>query len=132
MRSLRTCNRGQNLVEFAMVVLVLLVLVLGLADFGRAWMTRNIMTGAAREGVRIAAVRSGSSGGDNTWRDRAVEVLVSGNITGVEPLLVDDGVPFGTVRVQIDYEFPFIVTKLIPGLDNSITLTTQTSMRKEY
>ena len=47
---------GQGLVEFALVVPLLLFLVLGMAEFGRLWMTKNILTGAAREAVRIAAV----------------------------------------------------------------------------
>ena len=49
-------EKGQNLVEFALVVPLLLLLVIGIAEFGRAWMTRNILTGAAREAVRVAAV----------------------------------------------------------------------------
>src|SRR5512135_2658611 len=49
-------NKGQNLVEFALVVPLLLLLVIGIAEFGRAWMTKNILTGAAREAVRLLAV----------------------------------------------------------------------------
>jgi len=37
-------ERGQGLVEFALVVPMLLILVFGIAEFGRAWMTRNVLT----------------------------------------------------------------------------------------
>ena len=55
-------EKGQSLVEFALVVPLLLLLVFGIAEFGRAWMTKNILTGAAREAVRLAAVPAPGGG----------------------------------------------------------------------
>jgi Flp pilus assembly protein TadG len=49
-------NRGQAVVEFALVFPLLLLVCFGITEFGRAWMTMNILTSAAREGVRLAAV----------------------------------------------------------------------------
>ena len=49
-------NRGQAVVEFALVFPLMLVVCFGITEFGRAWMTMNILTSAAREGVRLAAV----------------------------------------------------------------------------
>lgn len=49
-------NRGNAVVEFAFVMPLLLMLCFGITEFGRAWMTMNIITSAAREGVRLAAV----------------------------------------------------------------------------
>ncbi len=72
----RKGEKGQSLVEFALVVPLLLLLVIGIAEFGRAWMTRNIMTGAAREAVRMYAVK------DNTAaaRVRADQILSSAGL----------------------------------------------------
>jgi len=56
MGSIRKGSKGQSLVEFAMVVPFLLILVLGIVEFGRVWMMKNILTGAAREAVRVAAM----------------------------------------------------------------------------
>ncbi len=123
---------GQSLVEFALVVPLLLVLIIGIAEFGRAWMTRTIMTGAAREAVRIAAVRNGSGTTDNTWRARAEEVLSSAGITGATVTLDDGGVAFGTVTVRVAYEFPVVVAGFVPGLGGNIPLASETSMRREY
>ncbi|MBN2089299.1 pilus assembly protein [candidate division KSB1 bacterium] len=47
---------GQSLVEFALVLPVFIIVIFGIIEFGRIWMTMNVITSAAREGVRIAAV----------------------------------------------------------------------------
>jgi len=44
--------RGQGLVEFALIDPIFIVLLFGMVEFGRAWMTKNILTGADREAVR--------------------------------------------------------------------------------
>ncbi len=47
------------MVEFALVVPLLLILVMGVIDFGRAWFLNQALTDAAREGARRAVVRDG-------------------------------------------------------------------------
>jgi Flp pilus assembly protein TadG len=122
-------EKGQNLVEFALVVPMLLLLVFGIAEFGRAWMTQNILTGAAREAVRILAVPPGII----TPQDRADNVLNSAGITGAIVDVDDPGVAFGPVSVTIDYDFPVVVVGFIPGLDNTkLPLSSRTTMRREY
>jgi Flp pilus assembly protein TadG len=54
-RSLRR-ESGQALVEFALVLPVLMLLVMGIIDFGFAFNQWNTAQNAAREGARIAAV----------------------------------------------------------------------------
>lgn len=49
-------NRGQSVVEFALVLPLLLLILFGITEFGRAWMTVNILTSSAREGARLAIV----------------------------------------------------------------------------
>jgi Flp pilus assembly protein TadG len=48
-------QNGQSLVEFALSSVVLLLLVGGLVDIGRAIFIQEILSGAAREGVRHGA-----------------------------------------------------------------------------
>jgi len=50
-------SRGQSLVEFALVGPLLLVLVFGCVDFGRAYFHENQLTNAAREGMRLAILQ---------------------------------------------------------------------------
>lgn len=49
-------ERGAVAVEFAILLPVLLALVLGIMEFGRAYNTQLSLTNAAREGVRVMAI----------------------------------------------------------------------------
>lgn len=50
-------DRGATAVEVALLMPVLLVLVMGIVDFGRALHAQITLTQAAREGVRVAALK---------------------------------------------------------------------------
>lgn len=49
-------ERGAAAVEFAIIMILLLIIVFGIVEFGIAFSKRNVYTGAAREGARYAAV----------------------------------------------------------------------------
>jgi len=51
-----TARRGQTMVEFALLLPMLLVLLLGIADFGRVFQAGIITEAAARNGAEAAAV----------------------------------------------------------------------------
>jgi len=55
-RRARQHRRGQALVEFAFVLPILILLLVGIFDFGRAIYAFNTVNNAAREGVRLAIV----------------------------------------------------------------------------
>jgi len=64
----RRDGHGQALVEFALIFPVLVVLLFGILDFGRAIYDYNTLANAARAGVRVAVVNqnpalSGCAGG---------------------------------------------------------------------
>jgi len=52
----RAGERGQALVEFALILPVILLVMVGMLEFARAWNLHQVMTDAAREGARRAAV----------------------------------------------------------------------------
>lgn len=54
--ALASRERGQSLVETAVVVPILLLLVAAVIDFGRAFDTYIVLTNAAREGARFASL----------------------------------------------------------------------------
>lgn len=56
MRLLGRGPEGQALVEFALVLLIVLLLMLGIVDFGRAIFASNSMSHASREATRQASV----------------------------------------------------------------------------
>jgi len=132
---MRRCDRsirGQSLVEFALVLPMFLLLLIGITEFGRAWMTRNILTGASREAVRIAAVQGNTA----SALSRANSILSSAGISGALVNIADDGTPYGTCIVTVSYAFPVSVAGFLNTFGilsgNNITLTTSTSMRKEF
>jgi Flp pilus assembly protein TadG len=57
-RLLRRNEKGAAIVEFALVVPLLLLLLWGIVDIGRAFYTLNNLASAVREGARTAAVMS--------------------------------------------------------------------------
>ena len=131
-RDTRKNEKGQSLVEFALVVPMLLLLVIGIAEFGRAWMTQNILTGAVREAARIAAVQAPGGG----WNGPAAiargnQILVSAGIATT--VSVADTGPFGDVTATVNYDFPVVIAGFIPGLSSStFPLSSTTTMRREY
>jgi len=111
------------------VLPVFLLLLIGITEFGRAWMTRNILTGASREAARIAAVQGNTAAA----RSRANTILSSAGISGASVNILDDGAPYGTCSVTVSYNFPVTVAGFLPGFGGKIfTLSTSTSMRKEF
>jgi hypothetical protein len=130
--------KGQGLVEFALLVPLFLILLIGMVEFGRVWMTKNIITGAAREAVRLGAVQVDFPASDNQAKQRATEVLNSAGI-GVPPAVVTvntSDAPEPMLEVIIDYPFPLIVGGRFGighlfGGGSTIPLTTTTSMRRE-
>jgi hypothetical protein len=57
----RSKNRGQALVEFSLTVMIFLVLLMGIFDFGRAIFMYNGVAQAAREIARVTSVHSGGT-----------------------------------------------------------------------
>ncbi len=61
-RLVRHRSHGQGLVEFALILPVLLILLLGILDFGRAIYAYNTLSNASRAGVRVAIVNQNGAG----------------------------------------------------------------------
>ena len=58
-RSGRLGRKGQALIEFALVLPLLLLLIVGMLEFARAWNLHQTMTDAVREGARRAVLADG-------------------------------------------------------------------------
>src|SRR5947208_1357474 len=74
-------ERGQNLVEFALVATTFFLIAFGALDFGRAIYQYNLIANSAREGARAAII---SSNTDDQVRTRVVDssagVLTNGDV----------------------------------------------------
>src|SRR5713226_1589698 len=79
---------GAQLLEFALVLPMLLVIVFGAADFGAAWALKDKLSNAARDAARIAASQTNDlSGGGNpppsvtAVRYVVANYLINANVT---------------------------------------------------
>src|SRR4029077_16914007 len=61
-RNGRARRRGQSLVEFALVLPIFLLLIMGVIDAGRLVYMNSTLSNAAREGARTGAVEAGWKG----------------------------------------------------------------------
>ncbi len=133
-------SKGQNLVEFALVVVILLVLVLGIVEFARIWMTFQAVTNSCREGARLAALPSGFTD-DAAVTARVVNYLTSANLDpGQAAISVSnvDGATGTNATVSVNYSvnllfFGSIIGLMDPSstLPGAFTLTGTSIMRNE-
>lgn len=56
-------NKGQALIETALVLLILLIILLGTMEFSRAYLRKSSLKNGVRQGARVAAVTSGLAAG---------------------------------------------------------------------
>jgi len=67
LRPLRQCRPAAAAVEFAVVVPVLLMFLLGIVEYGRLLMVSQITTNASREGARYAVQADTTAAGVDTY-----------------------------------------------------------------
>ena len=108
-------DRGVTAVEFAIILPLLLMMIFGIIEFGRAYQARLTVTHAAREGVRVLAV---------TENQAAAEAAALAAATGLDPGSVTvTGTPCAAgLPAEMVVTYP--VTIEIPGTGvHSFTLT---------
>lgn len=142
---------GQSLVEFALVLPVLALLILGIVDFGMAFHGVVTVNTAAREGARQGVVLENNEGTTNSktvvQAARRVTATLPGEedrlniwINNVEAYVAGEGEksPFDlpvsgsdmTVKVTYDYD---LITPLpaFTGITSPLTLRGQITMMRE-
>jgi Flp pilus assembly protein TadG len=124
-------TRGNAVVEMALVLPLLLILVFGITEFGRAWMTVNVLQTAAREGARLAVVQPVR---DNTAiQNRATAICNAAAIHNnvvvscVGPI---NGDIERKVTVTVSADFT-VVTGRVLAFRGTVPLSAQCSMRSE-
>ncbi|TQN43599.1 TadE-like protein [Blastococcus colisei] len=104
-------ERGATAVEFAFIVPLLIVLVLGIAEFGHAFQVQGTLSAAAREGVRLMALQNDPALAREAVRNAA---------TALDPGVTDAQIEISPascptmdagstqVRLTITYPMPFL------------------------
>jgi uncharacterized protein (UPF0333 family) len=123
-------QEGQSMVEFALIIPVLLLIVIGIIEFGFMFGSYLSLTNASREAVRYVSL----GGTDAAAETRAKEVAI---------ILVPDRMrvtisPSNTLRnrgdsvsVDITYDYEFLTPFMNRFLGNSVTLRSKATMRVE-
>lgn len=115
-RAKRHDARGQALTEMAFVIVLFVTLVMGIMEFGRAWMIANMITHAVRDGARSAATYADrdpdcaiqdTSSIESGVMAQIAAVMDTATISGVTvSQSVQAGIP--VVQVQITGTVPYI------------------------
>ncbi len=102
-------ERGQAMVEFALVLPIFLLVVFAIVDFGmgfHAWIT---VSNASREGARIGVVGANAATIELKVRDAASSLNHDADIDVTVTNAVDQGGdPGESVKVDVDYEYSLI------------------------
>lgn len=105
----RRGERGAAAVEFALVVPLLLVLVLGIAEFGRAYNISTTLSSAARAGARTMALENSTSAARSAAQGAAPGISLSASQITVTPgSCPTSGTSSTLVTVSITYPMTFV------------------------
>ena len=126
--SLRKKQDGQSMVEFALVLPLLLLLVLGIIQFGFIFNGMVTVTSAAREGARFGVVKENLVSNDSDVRERVISSLAGALFVNVDEntiIVAPDSPEAGKLSVTVTGSVPVVVPVLniITGSDFSFTST---------
>jgi Flp pilus assembly protein TadG len=137
-------ERGTALLETALTLPLILLVSVGIFEFGRAYQMEQVLTNAAREGARVA-VLPGSTADD--VKSRVVSYLKTGQVPNATtasvtvspnvPIAIGAGTASGS-KVTVDYPFSFMVLNPVARLvvkgatvGAPITMSASAEMRNE-
>jgi Flp pilus assembly protein TadG len=133
-----TRRSGQALVEFVLIAPILLLLVLGLVDFARAWSAHHAIADAAREGARLLVVRDVSfTEAETTIRQRLADARLDAYSSRLAVDFVPGNTPVGTGEPQtvtLTYAYNFWILGPFVGWatgDRTVNLVSTITMRGE-
>lgn len=89
---LRAEERGAAAVEFALLAPVLIMILLGIMEFGRAYNAQVILTNAAREGVRSMAINNSQTSARTAAKNAASQL---------SPALADSNISFSATSCTV-------------------------------
>ena len=134
-------ERGAALVEAAMIMPMIMLISVGIFEFGRAYQTSQVLTNAAREGARLA-VLEGRTDADVRARvnkyvtDGGLTALTDANIQLNRTVALSGTATASSVTITYPFEFMMlnpIVRMVTPASTTGapITLTAASLMRNE-
>ena len=135
-------EKGNALIETAITMPIVLLVCVGIFEFGRAYQTSQVLTNAAREGARLAILEGPTDAEVRTrvnqyLTDGGLASLADGNIVIGRNTVLTASSTASTVTVNYPFQFMMLnpIVRLIVPTDSTtgapITLTAATLMRNE-
>ncbi len=126
---------GASAVEFALVLPLLLLLILGMVEFGTLFYRQAIISWSSREAARTGIVQATPKPTARQVKAVVASVLRKASLgtSTVAVTVSGTGGAFGTdltVLVESPYRFQFLPA-LVPGMPSSVTLRGRTVMKNE-
>jgi Flp pilus assembly protein TadG len=137
-------ERGQALVEAAIIVPLVLLVMVGIFEVGRLYETYQVLTNAAREGARASVIPSGSVA---TAQAVVTKYMQDGHLAQANTAAINvdrtaqmvvNGVTMTASLVTVDYPFQFMMLQPIAQLvvngtttGQAFTMRTTALMRNE-
>lgn len=123
-------ERGQATVELALVLPVLLLILFGIMEFGRVFSSYLILTNAAREGARLAAVGASDTAIEQRVEDAAAGLDLNRLTVTITPS-ESNRVAGVQATVSVGYSVDLVTPVLSGFAPNPFPLTVQAAMRVE-
>ena len=137
----RRSERGAALVEAAVTIPILLLIAVGIFEFGRAYQHWQVLTNAAREGARYSVTPGASSASVEAlvreyMKNGALPKHAVADVQVVRNVALASGT---ASTITIGYPFDFIVLQPVanlirgsgPGISKSVTMSAAATMRNE-
>lgn len=123
-------NKGQALVEMAFVLPILLLVLMGIVEFGRILNSYLIITNASREGARYSAIHS-----TNTQITSVIGSLTATLDQSKLKITITPSeanrITGSSAEVRIDYDIDIITPIISNIVPDPFRVTAQTVMRVE-
>lgn len=122
------------MVEMALILPLLVTLLVGLVEFSRVLMVKQVITNAAREGARAGAIRLDDNGALSTALNVSQNYISSSGLDSstavIDPSFqVVEG--SSAIQVFIEYDYESLLTHFIPGIPDTLALRSSATMRRE-
>ena len=133
---------GQALVEFALILPLLMVVLMGIIELGRAWNMKQVITDAAREGARLAVVADPTLNTSPLTKTAVIKhvdsMLARAGMDSTRARIgfptKNDSLKTGTgktIAIHIGYPFRFVILQSLTKILQMDSLRTTVTMRNE-
>lgn len=133
MKKIISDKSGQSMLEFALVLPILILLLMGIMDFGRLFASYVELQNAARDGARYAALQKQISQSDLETRVKSNLVILNKDQSGFTiKLTYSNSTKPELVDVTLDYPMKMMTPIIGDIIGSPVNLHSKMDMRVEW